>query len=402
MTVGDSSPLPFYAIGGSEKLTNVVRNLRFLPSAQYKVLVEKHVGDPWIEKHLSNSIRDLDGSLTGLAGGVLVSATDFTGGANCSANIAFAGLKLCPANSLVSTLALTSTQYGGNVGVSYPFLVRKYNTQTGQYADSHDANDIAMVNTHPQIMLNRKVNLVESANTAFEVHIKKDYTNLNKDNELHFQYYSENGVRTSPILKVVGYGSDCRLNGGQRFNSLAELNSANQSGYYSNNSSFFIRLRTQTLFWPIAGGVNIAQPYFVGHTISCNSAYSSESDFVDYHNITNPSAPNGEVMGYIDSVATDGTVYGWACLKASSKQIWVHVYANSQAGGLGAAFVGAALANDGSEAAVAQACEDTSMTSHRFHFRPTQGGLTGQKIYIHGINGFNNTTIFGSGNFTFK
>lgn len=402
MTSGDSSPLPFYAIGGSEKLTNVVRNLRFLPAVQYKVLVEKHVGDPWVEKHLSNSIRDLDGSLTGLAGGVLVSSTDFTSGAGCSANMAFAGMKLCPANSLVSTLALTSTQYGGNVGVSYPFLVRKYNTLTGQYADSHDANDMAMVNAHPNIMLNRKVNLVESANTAFEVHIKKDYTNLNRDNELHFQYYSENGARTSPILKVVGYGSDCRLNGGQRFNSLAELNSANQSGYYSHQSSFFIRLRSNALYWPIVGGVNIAQPYFVTHTISCNNAYVAESDYVDYHNITNPTAPTGEIMGYIDNVAPDGTVYGWACLKGSSKQIWLHVYANAPAGGPNASFVGAAFANNGSEAAVAQICQDTSMTSHRFNFRPTVGGLTGRQIYIHGINGFNNTTITGSGNFTFK
>ena len=403
LTINDPTPIPFYSIGGSDKVTNLVRSLRFIPNVQYKALLEKHVNDPWVDKFLSNSIRDLDGSFLGTAGAVIVPDSDVSAATNCTRQTPFGGFRVCPPGTRVGSMSVTSLKHGGFASVQFPYLIRKINKATGAYFESHTPQDIAMVGNNSGTFLNRKIHIAREENSfAYEVHVKKDMTGLSKVGDLDLTWFSEGDSSVSPMFKLVGYGGNCRLLGAPAYSSLSELNTAPGSGYYSHRSSFFYKINPAAV-WGIVTDVNYstAKPWVATHQVACDEDYNGDSDYVNYTNITNSTPPSGEIMGYIDGVGGDGTVFGWACIKGSSKQISIHVYANSAAGGPGAEFVGATFANTNSESAVAQACQDTSMTSHRFSFTPP-GGFSGKKIYIHGINGFNNSTILNSGTFNFR
>ncbi len=112
------------------------------------------------------------------------------------------------------------------------------------------------------------------------------------------------------------------------------------------------------------------------------------------------------VIGNIDGVSHDDAwnwyVDGWACSTGYPGSIDVHLYAGGAAGsGTG---MGAASANQASEATIAQQCQSTG-TAYRFHvplpvdWRQAHGG---KPLYVHGISPADNgnPVIGGSGQYT--
>ena len=120
-------------------------------------------------------------------------------------------------------------------------------------------------------------------------------------------------------------------------------------------------------------------------TISCDAAVASV------------------ITGVIDSVDSSGRVSGWACNYGSAAQIPIHLYVGGPAGS--GTFVNDFPVALGSESAVNFACGDGSGTGHRFSFQVPSSipasNYSGKKIYLHGINGADNSLLAGSGNFSF-
>lgn len=114
-------------------------------------------------------------------------------------------------------------------------------------------------------------------------------------------------------------------------------------------------------------------------------------------------AQKGAVKGNIDGLGQNPlTVNGWACARQMSEQIGVHLYLNGPAG-VGV-MAGGVTANQPSEAAVGEACENGGK-AHRFQIPITDSVLAanpGAKIYVHGLSpvGGANHLIGNSGTFT--
>lgn len=386
----DNSPMPFLAIGGAEKMINVTKSIRFSPNVTYRALLQKY-NDPWVDKHISNAIRDLDGTLTGVAGGILLPAEPFTTTTGCHVNSAFSGWKVCPASTKVGIFRITSH----TTGINNPFYLSR-----NDGAVSLTENELAMMraSTNGLSAVNAKAFFIETPNYQHTVQMTEDYTQRNKNGDMYLQYYSEDHSNPSPVFKVAGYGSGCRLIGGAAMSSLAALSSYNGTAYYSYGSSFYVKLSSQGLHWTVKPSVAKSRTHLSSYFMSCDANYNNAADYVNFDNILNPVAPSGVIRGVIDAVDANG-VHGWACIAASSNKIPIHIYAGGPAGS--GTFAGHTIANQASEIQVAQACDDNTGSYHRFRFNPSSAAFKGMSVWVHGINGSNNSLITNSGTFKF-
>ena len=378
----DMTHTPIFGIGGSEKLSNLTMSLRFAPQPRYKVMVRKFV-DQWADEHLAQAIRDKDGTLTGTANALLLGSEDFSSLSTCAVNPAIMGMKVCPPATQMGTMRIVSTSYGGVFAVGLRQIWRRSDGVV-----SLGASDLAVM-AQPPTDLYAKTTLVTSANFSYEMSFFDDFSNRNKNGDLTFVYYSENDVSVlSPVIKITGYGSQCRLNGAPQVGSVAALSSTASSAYFSSGNEFYLRMRAGGIYSPVVlGQTNSGQErnQATAMTISCDAAVASV------------------ITGVIDSVDSSGRVSGWACNYGSAAQIPIHLYVGGPAGS--GTFVNDFPVALGSESAVNFACGDGSGTGHRFSFQVPSSipasNYSGKKIYLHGINGADNSLLAGSGNFSF-
>ena len=337
----DKTTVPIFGIGGSEKLTNYTNKLRFSPDPKYRALVRKFTDyDPWADKHLSDTLRDRDGTLTGIANGLMVGSEDFSNAPNCIANPAFLGFKICPASTQVGYLRILSSQYGGASTVQLPQVLKR-----SDGAISMSLTDINLMKTSTANIY-AKTSLISSANYSYEVILVDDFTNLNKNADLIIQYYSEGNIDAlSPVVKLSGYGSQCRVNGATQVGSLAELNSSSNLSFYASGNEFYFRIRANSLYFPIVTGQansGLSRNQVTGVSITCDAPITKS------------------ITGVIDGVDAAGNVYGWACNYGSSSQVAIHLYVGGPAGS--GTFIKDFMANIDSEMAVGFACGDGTGT----------------------------------------
>jgi hypothetical protein len=110
-------------------------------------------------------------------------------------------------------------------------------------------------------------------------------------------------------------------------------------------------------------------------------------------------APNHDVKGNVEAAAGD-VLTGWACANGLGDSIGVHVYAGGPAG-QGGTMVAAAVANQPSEPAVANAC-GVGGGAFRFAIALTddmKARFGGQALFVHGLSpvGGDNKLIGNSG-----
>lgn len=105
-----------------------------------------------------------------------------------------------------------------------------------------------------------------------------------------------------------------------------------------------------------------------------------------------------KVIGWIDAVTAspDGvtTIYGWACDTGKSDSVIVHMYAGGRAGS--GTLVQAFKADQSSEPAVGNICEDNTNSPHRFTYRlPSEltERFVGQPLFFYGISTSGNSNL---------
>lgn len=377
--------VPFYVIGGSEKFVNTTRNLRFIPQVNFKFLLEPK-NDMWKDKMVTQAIRDQDGTLTGLAGGLVVPQNDISSDSTCQAKSEFIGAKICPAVTQIGKFFIASGQYGGTQGVQLPFVIHK-NGSMRSISDS----DVNEIRSSTGAFLNAKFLAIHKPEHKYDLVFSDDFSSRNKANDVWIRYYTENSPGMSQIIKVKNYGSNCSLTGATRVSSLTELEQATTHAYYSNQSSFFIKLKADTLHPIIIPNSGRMTPYIGSAHFNCSGAYNAAADTVN-HNSTVTTPISGAVKGNVEGISSTGIVSGWACLSGQSAPVDVHIYAGASAGG-GGTIVGGGTANVASEPGVGQACADPTNSPHRFNIQINATGQSGKKIYVHVINNSTNPTI---------
>lgn len=381
----DVTPAPIFGIGGAAKFTNITSQLRFSPNPVYKAKLRKFV-DNWAEEHLSNSIRDLDGSLSGSANSLILGGENFSHPAGCSINSQISGFAVCPSPTQVGNFRIMGPNSLG--GLEFLKIPQLWHRSDGTV--SLNESEISKMLT-AGTDLYTKTNLVSSGNYSYETVMLKRFP---ANTAFTVDYTSENSTYTlSPVIKLTNLGSDCHMYGASKLSSLTELQASGSSSYFSDGSNFYVRL-------------NADQE--VGSLLALGQVNSSKSRTkIAYYGMSCSGEAKREITGVIDDVdQTTGRVSGWACNFGYSDQISIHVYAGGSAGAPGAQFVAAFDANLPSEPGVAQACGDGNLKGHRFSFVLPAGLATtfsGQSVYVHGIsvNGTPNYTIYRSGDFRF-
>jgi RHS repeat-associated protein len=113
------------------------------------------------------------------------------------------------------------------------------------------------------------------------------------------------------------------------------------------------------------------------------------------------------VIGNIDGFVSDGaghySLRGWTCSTTSNESLPVHLYVNGNAGQPGALLVGAFMADQPSEQAVADACQANGVRYRFFIPLPDdlQKNFGGRPLYLHGLSpvGGSNNLLVNSGKY---
>lgn len=378
----DMASTPMITIGGTEKLTNIAKNLRFSPEPYHRIYQD--VEDGWADKRYSNSVRDLDGSLTGIVGGVLLGENKITHDSSCvkkaeSGKETYYGFVVCPANVSTATAWFNSSEMQASV----PYLIRRNDGEV-----SYMKKDWGMLDRIGRFeRMHLKAGLLNKPGYEYEVLFSHRSVASGKGlGTVGAQVLAEKINTTTPLLKISGYGANCRLSSGTRYGTLDELRNANQLGYYSNQNDFYIKMKTHKSYTPIRRTVGslTTESQSDGLGLYC------DSPVINY------------VTGVMDGVTKDASgtyVTGWACDYGKTNEIDIHFYAQN---GAKQDMVFSTKANLYSEEGVNFACADTSMQNHRFKVRVPENVLTtyaGAALYGYGIStsGKENSAIGNSG-----
>lgn len=389
----DATAVPMYTIGGSDKLTNIGRKIAFSPEPYHRLYMEPFEGKGgWLEEILSNSVRDKDGTISGMVNGLLLPASPFTSYASCkkishNGYDSYRGFVLCPPETAISTISFSADNSSSRI----PYVTRRSDGAVSLPKSDWDYLDL-VGDFSVGGVLHKKMILLTNPSFKYEVLLRPGaVTDPDGLMNLKVKMTSERPNTILPVTRISGLGSSCRLDGAARFNTLAALESATSNGFYSNGNDFYVRLKSEQLFFPIVQGAS-------GEAVdSVSNSYKIVCDAPVINKVT----------GFIDSVKkqADGTVTinGWACDYGREQVIRAHIYVGGAAG-KGGKYIGGVTADRNSEPAVNFACGDATKKGHRFSFVVPPAALSefkGHSVYVHGISlsGNPNLVLSNSGKF---
>lgn len=379
----DVTPTPFFTIGGSDKFTNISRKLRFSPEPYYRLYMYPLEGtNGWLEEILSNNIKDLDGTLTGLIGGSLLPEAKFTRHGSCTTRNfggnpkSFHGFVLCPADTEHVTIVLS----GDNAfnGARVPYLMRRNDGPVSFPKTDWGWLD-ALGDSTRSLLMRKKILFTNPAHT-YEILLKPSV-----HGSMSYVRVAMNAPKLNaalPLTKVSGLGSNCVLEGSahfgtpepKRYANLDELRrSTDQGAFYSSGNDFYVKLNAVRRLPLLRDGAENQESESGNFLMRCSEPVKNA------------------VIGYVDRVITKGSevfVEGWACDYNKNQSIDVHVYAGGAAG-QGGSMVAFAKAELNSEEAVNFACANPNMIGHRFSAKVGANHLiasAGQPVFVHGIS----------------
>ena len=378
------TPLPFNTINGFDKLTNTSKRVSFSPEPIHRLYMPPEDQMASWELIGSNSIRDEDGTLSGSPGilvgknslGVLPSSNCQTQGEK------FQGFKKCPIEYTESLLHFFGGEGNPNAW-NMPFVTRR-NDGVLSYPMNLWPN---VLSSSPGRRGGMRVALANSTNVDYQI-----LFNTIKNPSLWIM--SEISNPKIPVVKVIGQGKNCFLEGKPSVGSLEALKASENSAYYSNGDDFYFRLIPKTLYW----------------TIKPNNPYGSAVRYTDGTTLKCPDLHSPVIKGYVDSVSKPNLdapikIKGWACNFSKDQQIDVRLTVGRPGIFQKLSLLKTIKANLASEAAVAFECGVPNTTGFRYEFILSRSEAElhqGKKIYINGISTTNgaNLPLMNSGIFT--
>ena len=358
----DLTPTLFYEIGGANKYMSLFKNLYIEGRPYYKFNRGFRADDEksnftrgWYDVRNSTQVRDLDGSLTGRPGAIIVPDDAFIKYPGCISETGYDGYVICDGQKRVTSLYMAvNNSYQGGGGV--PFLVYR-----NDGASSIPVND-------PQVNIDTSFDLLKypaprGMNNKFSMLSGYEYTVVFRTNDvvndfrkldplIHVQVSSETLGEVSPVIRMAGLGAQCRLVGGPAtaLDGVDQLRNFNGSGYYSSEGDFYFRLKTNAAHDMTTGATLSQQSVSKQYWVSCDKP------------------PQPKVIGMYEITTTnDNKVFaaGWACDQTVNQSIDLHFYV---ANGNGSQeIIGWTTANIASENQVLAACANYK-GAYRFYY----------------------------------
>ncbi len=377
----EATTVPIITTGGTNKFTNLVSDIHFNPSPIHRIHTQSKSEEPRAIQSLGNAVvRDLDGTFSGRRSGRVITgyrSLAITPESNCEdGGEVFYNFKLCP--SEYKEGSLTFMRWGGNASPwGTPFIVRR---SDGIY--SYTKDEWSQFPYHP----NNLFATASGFNYTYELLPYYDYkTDKQYGTKAHMDANHENFAPVSPIVKIVAYGTNCKLEEGAiQVPNIASLKRATSTAYYTNGSDFYVRIIPRSPWDTITGGLNsLATAYTtmpVRHGISCDNASLAPL-----------------VLGSITSVSRDQqntTIKGWACSLRKNVTTKVKLYAygkniyNPADSNNTHLFIKQVMANQESHPDLALKCGVLSKNGRNFSFSIPNVDLArfnNHRIYVEGI-----------------
>lgn len=237
-------PTPFVLIGGALRFTNVVQGLRFFPEPSRRFLLSSPLERIWADWNSSPSLRDLDGSLTGLANSVLVPDHPFNADPSCVSMPGTGALRCGDYRpGLIAMLSIRDDKAWENV----PFIVRR----------SDGAQTYANFDIFNTLPYNNKFGVIVGKSYEYEVNFRPDWIMPGKNsggqwwpNSFQIIFLAEKKGVVSPVVNYKGLGQNCSIfsdathNPWTRVTSLASLRAKTVNSYYSEGSNLYVKFVT--------------------------------------------------------------------------------------------------------------------------------------------------------------
>jgi hypothetical protein len=137
----------------------------------------------------------------------------------------------------------------------------------------------------------------------------------------------ENNNVNSPVIKIVGYGKNCRLEPGENGSnpvqiatSLNDLKTKTNTSYYTNGEDFYVRVIPKNWWDPITPNSQVISTAYTTmptrHGITCDPGFL-------------PKRVVGKILD-VKRGATETTISGWACNYTHPVAIKVNLYAQGK------------------------------------------------------------------------
>lgn len=385
----NSTYVPFTATGGSTKYTNFVSGLHFSPDPIHRI----HLKDPvlrdfnnfldtnWRERSFLGitTIRDLDGSLVGNSGGEQMIVSNQSLGLIDNYQCSDGGERLhnfvvCEKNYNDGIIYFRRESYW-----TTPFVVRRsdgvfnYPMESWQDVKGNFPNNSFAV--------------ADDEELTYELLPNREYhypfANLNR---AVMSFNAEKETFKGPIVKILSYGKNCRLENGaeniidavpEKVASVAALKEATQTSYVSIGNDLYVKIFTTQK----NGNISDDSVFFAkarrhggNYRITCDD---EEIDKV--------------VKGVVENIEkTDShtIVTGWACNERVTSSIKVVLYVVDNQNEV-TKVISEVQSNEASEPEIAMKCGSLTDNGRRYTFSiPNEEliGLEGGSFKVRGIS----------------
>lgn len=373
---------PFSIMGGTEKYTNFTQRLSFQPEPVHRAWIKDEDRNGWMGLSGNNSIRDLDGTLTGEAGGILVGkySTAISNASKCiDGKDRFYNYQVCPASFDETRLTFIGGE-NNNDPWAVPFVAKR---SDGFISNPMEDWDYILGQNGQKKRQNNKFSL--SASSAY------DYEVMFKIKNPIVWITSEKLDVAIPVTKIVSQGRQCSLSPANPVASLEALRKSTVTSFFTSGNDLYIRILPDRPF----------------QFITKNPHGSAQGFTSAQYVITCPETSTPKITGNVESAKLDTvtndspvSIEGWACNFSKDEQIAVHLYLDGPAGK--GKMIANGVANRPSEAGVAFACGVPNTTAFRYKISVPASvakSYAGKEVHVHGLSttGGSNFALNGSG-----
>lgn len=203
-SVYDVTDVPFGAIFGDAKLQNRVSGLSF-SNTPYKYIDAARAIELEDDEKLSQVIRDSDGSLGGVVGGIITNDSDFLD-VGCVRRDGFNGFMICPSGTNLGMVRVTSLEKQGDT---------KHKKKIFQMQRKSFSDNSISIKSFPDSEFKFK-RFLKTAIPTSTIDSEEDFYYslkfLQKHKRVIIDYIVESGAtRRSPIIEIIGLGSNCSM-----------------------------------------------------------------------------------------------------------------------------------------------------------------------------------------------
>ena len=213
-------------------------------------------GTAWEDWHVSQSLLDIDGSLTGQSNALVTVKNAFNKTTDCVNKNDWNAI-VCDANQY---------KIGNLVIHDYSPSARASGTQNRFYFNSIRHRS---VESHPSLYpnagnkLHSKVNLLTDTRQFYEI----DVEGQSMDDKT-LRYHTHRANEKSNVIRIINPASNnCVVSGAQRVYNMTQLLNASGSAYYRVNGELRVRIKPTQVQAKFTGGL---KNYYGYHDVVCN------------------------------------------------------------------------------------------------------------------------------------